>query len=336
MTRTHRLLNPASAFLLTAIGIVGVCFAIVRSQHFLAHPDVAAWGITFDLTITMPVVYWLIVVRGGRARPLTIAPLFLAGAAIAAMLLPRSEQSFLHQLRIVAAPLDILTLVLVGRKLLQLRRGAAAEGDTVERIGRAAQALFGDGAVAAAVSVEISILWYALFCWRKNMDVPRGKVAVTVHQRAGWDSVVACILVLIVAESIGLHLLLQLWSVKAAWTATALDLYAILWLIGDYHALRLRPTLLGNDSIEVRYGFRWTATIDRSNIAAVERVRGEEQWKRRGTLRLAMLDDPQFVITLRTPVIAAGIAGLRRTIDAIAIRPDDAASFLTALETTNE
>ena len=62
-------------------------------------------------------------------------------------------------------------------------------------------------------------------------------------------------------------------------------------LIGDYHALRLRRTTLGDDALELRYGLRATATIPYANIAAVEPV---EDWrKRKGTLKMAIGDAPR-------------------------------------------
>jgi hypothetical protein len=264
---------------------------------------------------------------------LTIAPLFVVCAAMAAAIIPRGEQAFLHQLRLVAAPLDLISIALVGRKLLELRRSAAAVAEDVEaRIRVAAQSIFGNGFVAGAVASEVSIVYYALFAWRKKPVVPLAARAVTVHEQSGWGSIVAGLLVVIAAESIGMHLLLQRWSATAAWIATALDAYGMLWLIGDYHALRLRPTLITRESIEIRHGLRWSATIDRANIAAIATVQREEDWKRRRTLKVALIDEPRFIIRLHHPVTATGIAGMRKTIDSIAIRPDDADSFIAVTD----
>jgi hypothetical protein len=334
MTRTRARLLPAWSFTLSALAIVVVCAALVRSHLFRLDPGVASWGVTFDLTITIPAIYWLVVVRSGRARLLTIAPVFVACAAVAAAIVPRDQQAFLHQLRLVAAPLDIISIALVVRKLVELRRsGTAASEDAVVRIQRAARAMFGDGLAATALASELSVGYYALFCWRKKLAVPQGARAVTTHEQSGWGSVVACILVLFASESIGMHLLVQLWSAKAAWIVTALDLYGMLWLIGDYHALRLRPTLIRSDSIEVRHGLRWHVTVDLANIASIEPVACEQQWKRRKTLKVALLDEPRFIVRLREPVVANGLAGMSKTIDSIAIRPDDAGAFEQLLAT---
>ncbi|HEX7191563.1 MAG TPA: hypothetical protein VF381_08315 [Thermoanaerobaculia bacterium] len=314
MTRSRALRSPAALFTLIAISIAIVEIGIVRSAAFARNRDIAAWGVTFDLTITIPLLYWFVLVRSGHARAVTLAPVFVVCTAAAALILPHSDQAFLHQLRCVAAPLEILTIGLLGASVWRRRPGGARE-----RI------------IGGIVTTEVAILYYALFCWRAEPEVPADAVAITTHKRSGWGTVVVCFIVLIAFESIGLHLLVQHWSVKAAWIFTALDFYGVLWLIGDYQALRLRPTLIRENEIELRHGMRLNATISRDNIASVEVITNEAQWKRKGTAKLALLDEPKYVIRLREPVVADSLAGIKRKIDAVAILPDDVAAFERAL-----
>lgn len=306
MIQRRALRRPSAWFALIAASVLAVEITIVHSHLFAMNVDVAAWGVTFDLAICIPAIYYFVVVRSGRARAMTTAPVFVISALIAAAILPRDHQQFLHQLRLVAIPLDLITIYLVIR---QLRSGVRP-----------------NGVVAQFVAAEIAILRYALFSWRDEPRVPEGATAVTVHERSGWGSIAACFVVIIAFESIGVHLLIAHWSTPIAWVMTSLDLYGILWVIGDYRALRLCPTLITNDAIELHYGLRWTATIPRDNIASVEPIR---EWKKsRTTLKVAMLDDPRVIVRLREPIVAHGLAGLRKTVDAIAILPDDEAAFL--------
>jgi hypothetical protein len=314
MIRSRALRSPAALFTLIAISIAIVEIAFVRSAVFARNRDVAAWGVTFDLTITIPLLYWFLLVRSGHARPVTLAPLFVVCTTASALIIPRSDQAFLHQLRWVAAPLEVLTVGLLVASVWR-RRPAGVR----ERI------------VGGVITTEIAILHYGLFSWRAEPDVPPDAIAITTHKRSGWGTVVVCFIVLIAFESIGLHLLVQHWSVRWAWIFTAMDLYGAIWLIGDYHALRLRPTLIRENEIELRHGLRLNATIARDNIAAVEPIVNEAQWKRKGTAKIALLDEPKYLIRLREPVIAESLAGIKRKIDAIAILPDDTAAFERAL-----
>lgn len=314
MTRTRALRSPAALFTLIAISIAIIEIALVRSAVFARNRDIAAWGVTFDLTITIPLLYWFVLVRTGHARPVTLAPLFVVCCSAAALILPRSDQAFLHQLRWIAAPLELLTLGLLANSVWRRRPGGVRE-----RV------------VGGIVTTEVAILYYALFSWRAEPEVPADAIAITTHKRSGWGTVVVCFIVLIAFESVGLHLLVQNWSVKWAWIFTALDVYGALWLIGDYHALRLRPTLIREGEIELRHGMRLNATIARDNIAAVEAITNEAQWKRKGVAKLALLDEPKYLIRLHEPVLAEALAGFKRKIDAVAILPDDPAAFERAL-----
>lgn len=319
---TSVLRRPTLLFLTLTLGVIAACAAIVRSQAFARHPDIAAWGITFDLTITIPLAYWFFFVRTGKVRALTVAPLFIGGTIVAALLLPPSQHQFLAQLRTIAVPLAELALLaaLVAR-VRRVRLGS--EGDPYARIAFAARTLAGNNRVADVVASEVTLLYYALFCWRKTPEEEVPGRAFTLHERSGWATVLACIFVLLIAEGIGMHLLLGLWSPAAAWTWTALDLWGALWLLGDYHALRLRRSFIDETALHLRYGLRWSATVPLDNIASVEPVRDEASWRRRDVLKVAMLEDPAWLITLREPVVARGLAGMTKTIAAIALLPDD-------------
>lgn len=280
-----------------------------------------AWAVTFDLTITIPLLYYLVVVRTGSARPVTIAPVFAAAATIAAVAIPRGYQQTLHDLRFIVAPLEVVTIILLVRRIAAMRNREAAS-DPLTRIDSAARHIFGDTPVAGFVASEVAVIWYAIFGWTRKPDVPAGARSFTVHEKPGWSTVAACIAVLIVAESIGVHLLIQHWSTRGAWLMTALDFYGFLWILGDLNALRLRPSVIVDDVLHVRYGLRWSIDVKSADVAAISPAGNESNWKRKDVLRVAMIDDPRHLITLREPLVARGLAGLRRTVNAIAVSPD--------------
>ena len=294
---TSLLRRPSARFALAALFVLTACVLVLRSRAFAANPDVAAWGVTFDLTITIPLLYWFFVVRPRHASPLTLATLFVVCTMLAALLIPRSQQFFLHDLKYFVAVLEVVLIA-----------------TAVRRVGR------GEGRMASLMISEAAVMQYALTGWWRKPERVDGR-AITFHERSGWGSIVACAIVLIASEGIAAHLFLATWNAKAAWAWTALDVWGALWLLGDYHALRLRRSWLGDDALHLRAGMRWSATIAFHNIASIEPVR---EWKkRRDALKIAMLDEPRWLITLREPVVAHGIAGIRKTIRAVALLPDD-------------
>lgn len=311
--------RPTLLFTLATAVTVAVCIAILRTQAFARHPDIGAWGVTFDLTLSIPILYYLFVVRTGHAKPITIVPLFIVCVAVATRVVPPSQHAFVNQLRWISAPLELLTIALIVRRATRMRsRERAAADDPLTRIRDAATALLGRPRLAGFVAFEVTTMYYALFCWRK-----KDAEGFTFHRRSGWGTIVVCILVMIAAESIGLHFLIQIWSVKAAWVMTALDVWGALWIIGDYHALRLRTTSVDERALHLRVGLRWSATIARENIAGVEAIAAESDWKRPGVLKVAFLDEPRYLLRLAEPVTIEGLAGITKRVDAIAILPDD-------------
>jgi hypothetical protein len=302
-----------------------IAAVMVRTQAFAAHPDILAWAFTFDLTISLPLLWWLFAVRSGRAGAVTLVPIFLIGLGLATRIIPTAQHSFVDQLRFVAAPLDLVTIALVVRRVARIRR-IEGGGDRVDRIERACAELFGNGRAARAVAFEIATIDYAFLGWRK--PAPRG---FTVHQRSSWGTIVGVFVFLIAIESVCAHLVIQMWSVKAAWIVTALDIYGVLWLLGDYHALRLRPTRIDGDTLHLSYGLRWRAEIPLDAVASVEAVRMESDWKRKSVLKMAILDDPRLLVRFKTPQTAHGLAGLTRTIEAVAILADDDDGFAAAM-----
>jgi hypothetical protein len=267
--------------------------------------------VTFDLTISIPLLYWLFVVRDGKAPAITLAPLFVLCTFVATAMVPRPQQQFLTDLRRVAVPLAALATVTVMVHRLRASRGR-----------NAIRTLLGDSRVAAVVESEIAIVSYAVGGWRMKPEPVEGR-AITFHERSGWAGVLACIFVLIAAEGVAMHLFLSRFSPFAAWGWTILDLWAVMWLLGDYHALRLRRSVLTSSELLIRLGMRWAVDIPLRSIASIDEIRHEREWKRRDVMRLSILDEPRWLITLSEPVVARGLAGFRREIRALAILPDD-------------
>src|SRR5207247_805586 len=159
----------------------------------------------------------LLVVRRGTARAITVAPVFVISATIAALVIPRDHQQTLHGLRFIAAPLEVLAIILIVRRIAAMRQRPDARGDPLTRLEAAVREIFGESRAAKFIASEVAVAWYAMFGWKRAPDVPSGARSFTIHERGGWSSVVVGFIILIVAESIGVHLLVRLWSLTTAW-----------------------------------------------------------------------------------------------------------------------
>lgn len=321
---TIALRNPRTLFALSAATVFAACLAVLHSHAYAVNPDLAAWGITCDFTLSIPLLYWFFLVRPGHVRPLTIVPVFVIGVAVAMRVVPPAQHRFVDQMRFVSAPLELVTIWMIAMRARAMRKRGVGESDPVARFTLVARELLGNELVAGAVAFEVATLWYAIFGWQQA-EPEEGH---SFHRRNDWRTILACLVTLVAFESIGMHLLVMRWSATAAWIVTALDLYGILWLLGDYQALRLRRTTVTDDAIAIRCGIRWNVTIARADVASIDDITSEAQWKRRGVLKIAILDEPRVLVQLREPVVAHGPAGIRKRVEALALLPDDVDAFL--------
>ncbi len=316
------------AFWASAGLVAAVCAAIVRTPLFARAPAVGGFGVTFDLCVTIPGLYYALAVRRG-AHPAALIPVFGGGMILARLVVPRGEQQFLHSLAPIGSLLDLVLLALVFARVRRVSRTLRKEGgaDAAEKIRIACEGLFGPGRLAGFVSAEVAILWYAVFSWRSSESRDAASGGMTFYRASGWPTVLAVVFLLIAGEGFGAHVLLSRWSVRAAWTFTALDVYSVLWLLGDFQALRLRPATFDGEALRLRFGMRWSAEIPASNVLSVTRLSPGAFPKSRDTLRFSTLDEPKYAIAFRKPVAFRGIAGLERRVRAVGMLPDDSDSF---------
>jgi hypothetical protein len=137
----------------------------------------------------------------------------------------------------------------------------------------------------------------------------------------------------IAVETAALHLLLRLRHPWLAWTLTALSLWTIVWLIGDYRAIGARPVVLEPEALLVRLGRRFQARVPLSEIAKAE----APSWRdvpakgSPGYLKLSGPGSPNVLLTFVRPVEFTGPAGIRRSFTRVGLRLDQPAEFLRSL-----
>ncbi len=187
--------------------------------------------------------------------------------------------------------------------------------------------------LAGILAHELALIAFALAGWRMR---PRADARTfTIHRRSDWNVAAVGLGLLVVVEAVPVHFAAMDKSPAIAWVLSALSLYALLWLIGDYQALRLRPCVLEEDALRVRVGMRWKVQIPRAAIASLAPVRGNPPGRReRGYLRATVFGDPALLLELTAPVTAIGPYGLTRTVRRIGLSPDDPQALTTARAAT--
>lgn len=330
---------PAAAFALAAAAVYAAVIAIVRTVPGAARPGALAYGMLADLLLTVPALWYLLVVRGRAVPARTLFPILAASFAGASLVLPPAVRPGQFGLGVVIAVVElaaisVLTIAAV-RALRRTRTGAraaelAGPGELPEHLAAAARQAFGIDRVADLLAFEVSTFAYAVAGWRMKPDM--GPRAFTSHLESGWSAAAVGFAVVLLVEAFPVHVLAARAHAALAWVLTASTLYSLVWLIGDYQALRLRPMRFTGDALLVRLGLRWSVRVPYALIrAAIQPGAEAEAALKRETLRAVLLGDASVVLELSEPVVAAGPYGITRRVTRVALAPDDRRAFMAAL-----
>ncbi|MDB4949874.1 MAG: hypothetical protein JWM27_2523 [Gemmatimonadetes bacterium] len=313
------------ALLATAVYVAEVLtvrMALPRSSS----PGLMAAAVAFDLAVVLPAAFWFTFLRG-RAPAWRIMPVLLLSLLGAAAVLPAAYRGVVPVLRFAAAPAELALVAMVVLRARRAFREAPEPGaDAGERIRRASLAALPFPRVAELVAYEMALIYYALLGWRERPA--EGPDVFSYHRRSGYGGIVFALAAATVMETAAVHLLVAPHSAAAAWAATGLSLYLVLWMIGDYQAVRLRPIKADGDALHLRVGLRWTASVPWDAVATLRDAHGALPGKReRGWLRMTAMGPPSAVLELRRPVKVRGPYGITRRVQRIGLAVDDAARF---------
>jgi len=313
LTLAHR--HPWRAFLCAALAINALCFALVR---LLPRPQVE-FGAAFDVAITVPALYLLLVVRAGLQPAVSVVPLCLLGLLRATYL----AHGMAAARPAIAGAVEVAIVWLL---VARVRRGlrSSDSGDLLQRIERGAREILPSERAAAVLAGELAVFCYAFAPWRRAPEIPTGARSFTLHEQSSVAALFGSLAGVSLMEAALVHLIVARWSAAGAWVLTALSVYGAIWLAAVARSFRLRPVLLTRDEVTVRAGLLWTVHIPRG-ACSVERPGA------RCDLRVPLLADPNVVLRLAGPVTARGLYGMKRRVSSIALGLDDPAAFGRAL-----
>lgn len=317
-------------FAVLATVLVAFEATIVRSDVYRVRPDVFALAVLIDLLIVLPLVFWAMVVRTGKATPRAVLTIGALGALAASYVLP-DPPAFLAPLRWLPAFAEVALLVwgiVQGRAFFRaLRRRARESDDVLMNVHHALQETPGIPPALQAMVAETTALWYGLCAFRmRTADAPN---RFAYHE----PLVVIMVLGLLAtpAEGLVFHVLLRNWSDTAAWIGTGLHVYSAIWMVALYQAARLRPHVLDNGVLTLRWSLIWTGDLPLPAIRRAVRLKERPEVKPKGLIDLARLGDRPFLLELDEAATLHGPLGIRKTGESLLLAVDNPARFEAAL-----
>lgn len=322
-------------FALSTAVVYAGCVAAMGSTGAAERPDVFALAVTADLTLFVPVLFILFVVRGRQLPLLSAVPVFLLSLAGAAIVLPDGHEEALRIVGYLSIPAELLVFGVVGTRAVRaaaVRRSGedgGGAGTFYDRVLAMARGAVGSNVGAEILSTEIALVYYAAAGWRHPTPADPG--SFSVHRRSGYATLAGVLSVVMATETVGLHLLLSRWSPVAAWVLTLTSLYGFVWILADYQAIRLRPVQLGPHSLDLRVGIRWSVRVPFRSVEGLYRVaQRPPDRKEAGYVRALPSGDARYYVTLHEPVELRGAYGIRKRATKIGFTVDEPERFEAA------
>jgi hypothetical protein len=325
--------RAAVAFLLITAAMYTVESWLARSVRVPDRMDILALAITADLTLLIPLLCYYMVVRPRHLKALTLIPVFVVSVAGATLALPEDRRDYVHMLSgavFLAESAGLIYAILQIRNIVRAyRETSRADHDIEQRLREAIETALGRNVASTYLAVEFSIPYFALFSWRR--PVPRGPHLFSMHENSGYSGIVFGLSLLVFFEGIAVHFLAEHYAGPlVAWILTAASVYALLWLIADYGAMRLRPFRLEQDRLYCSSGLRCSVTIPRENVVEVKRIRALPDTLSKDSLNLTHPGEPQFEIILSEPVQAQSLLGIEKSVSRLYLAVDDPTRFAAA------
>ena len=333
MERTLRI-NPN----IIAIGIPLLLMLSVvwlsQSSWFQKHPESFSTAITFDLALTIPLLYLLLIWK--KPIPKTTAiPFLIGGLLIGGYILPAEHQFLLKQIwQWVVPVVELGALLFVGlqvRKIHQsykVQKSGSFDFHTV--IQQAAKEVLPKGA-DKAFAFEISVFYYGFINWKKRKLQDH---EFSYHKKSGTVAVLAVLIGIVWIETFVTHILLEMWSPLAAWILTGLSLYTGFQLFGTLRSLSKRPISIEKDTLHLRFGIIGEACIPLGNIDQL--AFSSKQFPQDEHIRklspLGDLENHNVLIHLKETATLQGLYGMKKKCRTIALHVDEKESFKKALE----
>lgn len=326
---------PLPLFLLSVGFLWSVALWVVTTTHFAVQTDLLATAITVDLVVGIPLLGYLCFVRTRRASPLILVPLLLVGFGLSYLTLPAHGRSFWYQLAALLPLLEGGVLLIVTVTVIRIVRASRQDPTEAklylsDALASGVTRVLGPSLAVRLLTLELTLLALTLggWFWRYRPRQAHHQV-FSVHRSGGYRTMVTALTLLTVVEVGVIHLALSQWNLVVAWVVTGVSIYSLWWVLGDFQAIRLHPSVCDGHTLHLRAGLRWRMTIPLHQIAAIHPGR---TWKPApGRLNMAVMGQPDLVLDLREPVPAYGLLGRQQAVQQVGFSVDDPAALRAAL-----
>lgn len=305
-------------------------YGVISAQCIPSH--IEGIILPLDFMISIPLGFYLLVVRPRKLTLLSVIPVIWLGYALSALALGSPEAGILPYLLSALLPVELAIAIREIRKLAKVYQSAKARSaDPMVWFKDTMLYLVRKDVPANMTAAELSVWYYALLSWRGKPYVLPGEKAFSYHNAGGYLSMMLGLALAFPVEIVGVHILVSQWSITAAFVVTALSIYAVVWLLGDVRARIMRPVTIGADHVRLECGIQMHATIP---FADIERICFSENdirdLAKSDKLNYGTFYQANIWIVSKRPIAVRTMLGTKQ-VHAIGVSLDDPRAFTDAI-----
>lgn len=312
--------------------VLGTIIAIASSSLLQQHPTIAI-GVTYDLCITIPLLY-LFLIRNTKIPKITLVPVFTIGVISASYLLPIQQQG--HLLVIKTYILPVVELVFLGfigykthRLIKTFNTNKDGQPDFYVALKKTCLSLIGGTTLSNLIATEIAACYYCFFAW-----VPKKRTAnqYTHYSDNGAIALFIAFVFVVLAETYVVHYLVAQWNTVVAWIFSISSMYFALQLLGHIKAMHTRPSELKEHQLHLKYGLFGDTRIALKDIEKVTTCSNEGIVENKTTAKLTLLiETHNIALHFKSKQRISKLYGSTVECDILLLQIDQKERFITTL-----
>lgn len=184
-------------------------------------------------------------------------------------------------------------------------------------------------------AAEGLMFYYAFGSWRKTP--PTGDGVITLHKNTSMIAFYIMLIHAIVIETIGFHWWLHEKSFVLSLVLLILNVYSIIYILGDIQAVRLNPLFIRGRKLHVSLGLGKRMVVPFEAIGSMDWGKDAEavNLKDKNLIHFMAQDfetpKPDCVLHLKEPIEVTLFMGVRKPYDKVALKVDEPHQLKTML-----
>lgn len=326
---TIKIFSRKSPFWVFSLPLLTLAVLVILSLYsdFISKGNSHFYSaLIIDFTLTLPLIYFLLI-RKKKISKLSIVPVFILGMLISSLVIPETEQGTLTFILNWIFPfVELFVLGKIGFTVYQLvknfKESNNERADFYEAFVEASAKIF-PSKLKYIVATESSLIYYCFFAWKKT---ELHESEFSYHHKTPIISLLCGVLLLIVAEGIGIHLWLETYNLILAWVFTLISAYGFLQVFGILKSIPRRPILLKENDLQVKFGLIGNVKIPYSDIESINLTTTDIPPKTKGLKKLFLIEH-NIIIHFKKKIKIQGLYGIQKEFSQVAFFVDDVEEF---------